>query len=216
MIVYWLLLLPVAFVGYLSGSISTMRVASRFVFHKNLRRLGTGNLFLSNFRRLYGWWGAVKLLLVEIIKDVLPILLGALLLAIKKHADVGAAFGAFCMLMGRLWPLFNGLKASHHGAVALLTALFAVEVSVGASAAVVMLLVIAVTRYLTLGVAAGALIAIVTAALTVDTQLVMLLCVFCAALVLIHEIPALLRVSQGKEERLSFEQDISYKFDEKF
>ncbi len=216
MIVYWLLLLPVAFVGYLSGSISTMRVASRFVFHKNLRRLGTGNLFLSNFRRLYGWWGAVKLLLVEIIKDMLPILLGALLLAIKKHADVGAAFGAFCMLMGRLWPLFNGFKASHHGAVALAAALLSVEVSVGASAALVMLIVIWFTRYLSLGVAAGALIAVVTALLTVDDRLVMLLAIFCAALVLVHEIPALLRMSQGKEERLSFEQDISYKFDEKF
>ncbi len=216
MIVYWLLLLPVAFVGYLSGSISSMRVASRYVFHKNLRRLGTGNLFLSNFRRLYGWWGAVRLLLVEVLKDLLPILLGALLLAIKGHAGVGAAFGAFCMLMGRLWPLFNGLKSSSFGAVALVVALAGIEPSCGASAAVVMLGVLWFTRYLSLGVAAGAGIALVTALLTVDDRLAMLLAVFCAALVLIHCVPALRRLADGKEERLSFEQDISYKFDEKF
>ena len=38
----------------------------------------------------------------------------------------------------------------------------------------------------------------------------------CAGLVLLYHVPALLRLSQGKEERLSFEQDITYKFDERF
>ena len=70
MIFYWIVLLIVAFVGYTTGSISTLRVASRFVFHKNLRRLGTGNIWISNFRRLYGWWGFGRLLLTEAITIV--------------------------------------------------------------------------------------------------------------------------------------------------
>ena len=86
----------------------------------------------------------------------------------------------------------------------------------GASAAVVLLVVIWFTRYLSLGAAAGAAIAIVTALLVVDDRLCMLLSIFCAGLVLLYHVPALLRLSQGKEERLSFEQDISYKFDERF
>ena len=216
MIVYWILLLIVAFVGYITGSVSTLRVASRFVFHKNLRRLGRGNIWISNFRRLYGWWGFGKLLLTEAVKDLIPILLGLGLLAIKGHGAVGAAFGGFCMLMGRLWPVFNRLKGTHHGCVAMVIAALSVDVSLGASAAVVMLIVIWFTRYLSLGAAAGAVIAIITALLVVDDRLCMLLSIFCSGIVLLYHVPALLRLTQGKEERLSFEQDITYKFDETF
>ena len=216
MIVYWILLLIVAFVGYITGSVSTLRVASRFVFHKNLRRLGRGNIWISNFRRLYGWWGFGKLLLTEAVKDLIPILLGLGLLAIKGHGAVGAAFGGFCMLMGRLWPVFNRLKGTHHGCVAMVIAALSVDISLGASAAVVMLVVIWFTRYLSLGAIAGAVIAIVTALLVVDDRLCMLLSIFCSCIVLLYHVPALLRLSLGREERLSFEQDITYKFDENF
>ena len=205
MIVYWILLLLIAFLGYFTGSVSTLRVASRFVFKRNLRRLGTDSVFLSNFRRLYGWWGAVRLLLTEVLKDLLPILFGSLLLSLKGHAAVGAAFGAFCMMLGRLWPVFNGFKGSHHGCVALLVAAVSVDVSVGVF-----------TRYLSLGAAAGAAVAFITALLVVEDRLQMLLVIFCTLLVLLYHVPALLRLSRGREERLSFEEDISYKFDEKF
>ncbi len=216
MITYWILLLIVAFVGYTTGSVSTLRVASRFVFRKNLRRLGKGSVWISNFRRLFGWWGFVKLLLTEAVKDLIPILLGAALLAVKGHGSVGAAFGAFCMMLGRLWPVFNGFKGSHHGCVALLVAAVSVDVSVGVSAALVMLAVIWFTRYLSLGAAAGAAVAFITALLVVEDRLQMLLVIFCTLLVLLYHVPALLRLSRGREERLSFEEDISYKFDEKF
>ena len=97
MIVYWILLLIIAFPAYYIGSISTLRVASRFVFRKNLRRLGKGSAWVSNFKRIFGWWGFGKLLLTEIVKDLIPILLGAAVLAVKHHLAVGAAFGGYCM-----------------------------------------------------------------------------------------------------------------------
>lgn len=89
MIVYWLLLLPTALVAYVFGSMDSLVLASNFVFRQNLRRLGQGNRWLSNFRRIYGIPGFIKLLLVEVVKDLLPILIGGWLLGIKGHADVG-------------------------------------------------------------------------------------------------------------------------------
>ena len=56
MIVYWLLLLPTALIAYLLGSMSTLVLSSNFIFHYNLRRLGRGNDWLTNFRRVYGCW----------------------------------------------------------------------------------------------------------------------------------------------------------------
>lgn len=215
MIVYWILLLIIAFFAYTVGSISTMRIASRFVFHRNLNRLGKGNVWISNFKRIFGYLGFAKLLLVEVVKDMLPILLGALLMSIKGHADIGRAFAGFCLLMGRFYPVFNGFRGSH-GSVALVVAALFVEPSVGIAAAVLVLAVTWFMRYVSLGVVAGALVMIVTAILVVENNLQMTLCIFMAVLAIFRHIPALIRFSQGKEPKLSFEEDITYKLDEKF
>ena len=45
MIVYWILLLITALFAYLFGSMDTMVLASNFVFHRNLLRLGENDQF---------------------------------------------------------------------------------------------------------------------------------------------------------------------------
>ena len=215
MIVYWILLLIAAFVAYTVGSLSTLRLASRYVFHRNLLCLGRGSVWISNFRRIFGYWGLARLLLTELVKDLVPILLGGALLALKKHGAVGMAFAGFCLLMGRYYPVFNRFRGSH-GAVALVTAALFVSPSVGIAAAGVMLVLIWFTRYVSLGVAGGAAIMLITAVLVVDDRLLMTLGILMAALSLIYHIPALRRITQGKEPKLSLETDITYKLDEKF
>ena len=215
MIVYWLLLLPTALVAYIFGSMDTMVLASNFVFRQNLRRLGQGNRWLSNFRRLYGIPGFIKLALVEVIKDLLPILIGGWLLGIKGHADVGRAFACFCLVLGRLYPVFYDFKGSHAG-IALVVGAFTLNSSVGAAALVVLALVTWFGRYLSLGAVAAAAVTMMVSVLVVDGDLVLRLLVFSAGLILFKHIPALIRIVQGREFRYSLEEDITYKLDERF
>ena len=215
MIVYWLLLLPTALVAYVFGSMDTMVLASNFVFRQNLRRLGQGNRWLSNFRRLYGLPGFIKLALVEVIKDLLPILIGGWLLGIKGHADVGRAFACFCLVLGRLYPVFYDFKGSHAG-IALVVGAFTLNSSVGGAALVVLALVTWFGRYLSLGAVAAAAVAMMVSVLVVDGDLVLRLLVFSAGLILFKHIPALIRIVQGREFRYSLEEDITYKLDERF
>ena len=215
MIVYWLLLLPTALVAYVFGSMDTMVLASNFVFRQNLRRLGQGNRWLSNFRRLYGIPGFIKLALVEVIKDLLPILVGGWLLGIKGHADVGRAFACFCLVLGRLYPVFYDFKGSHAG-IALVVGAFTLNSSVGGAALVVLALVTWFGRYLSLGAVAAAAVAMMVSVLVVDGDLVLRLLVFSAGLILFKHIPALIRIVQGREFRYSLEEDITYKLDERF
>ena len=215
MIVYWLLLLPTALVAYIFGSMDTMVLASNFVFRQNLRRLGQGNRWLSNFRRLYGIPGFIKLALVEVIKDLLPILIGGWLLGIKGHTDVGRAFACFCLVLGRLYPVFYDFKGSHAG-IALVVGAFTLNSSVGAAALVVLALVTWFGRYLSLGAVAAAAVAMMVSVLVVDGDLVLRLLVFSAGLILFKHIPALIRIVQGREFRYSLEEDITYKLDERF
>ena len=215
MIVHWLLLLPTALVAYVFGSMDSMVLASNFVFRQNLRRLGQGNRWLSNFRRLYGIPGFIKLALVEVIKDLLPILIGGWLLGIKGHTDVGRAFACFCLVLGRLYPVFYDFKGSHAG-IALVVGAFTLNSSVGAAALVVLALVTWFGRYLSLGAVAAAAVAMMVSVLVVDGDLVLRLLVFSAGLILFKHIPALIRIVQGREFRFSLEEDITYKLDERF
>lgn len=215
MIVYWLLLLPTALVAYVFGSMDSMVLASNFVFRQNLRRLGQGNRWLSNFRRLYGIPGFIKLALVEVIKDLLPILIGGWLLGIKGHADAGRAFACFCLVLGRLYPVFYDFKGSHAG-IALVVGAFTLNTSVGGAALVVLALVTWFGRYLSLGAVAAAAVAMMVSVLVVDGDLVLRLLVFSAGLILFKHIPALIRIVQGREFRFSLEEDITYKLDERF
>ncbi len=215
MIVYWLLLLPTALVAYIFGSMDTMVLASNFVFRQNLRRLGEGNRWLSNFRRIYGVPGFIKLALVEVIKDLLPILIGGWLLGVKGHADVGRAFACFCLVLGRLYPVFYGFKGGHAG-IALVVGAFTLSSSVGGAALVVLALVTWFGRFLSLGAVAAAAVVMMVSVLVVDGDLVLRLLVFAAGLILFKHIPALIRIIQGREFRFSLKEDITYKLDERF
>ena len=138
MIVYWILLLIIAFVAYNFGSISTLSIASVFVFHRDLHRIGKKRMFISNFRRLFGWKGFLKLLLVELIRDFVPILLGGLLMTIKGHADIGMAFAGFCLVLGRLFPVFNRFRGSY-ATICLCAAMICADFSLGAAAVIVLI-----------------------------------------------------------------------------
>ena len=215
MILYWFLLLFIAILSYGIGSLSTMLLASRYVFKTRLRKLGTGNKWFSNFRRIYGVGGFIKLLLVELVKDVIPILIGGLVLGIRGHADVGRMFAGLCVVLGRVYPLFYDFRGCH-ATVAIAFLSFFADPAAGIAAAVMGLAVTLLTRYLSLGAVAAAGFGAFVALLVVDDPLIRNLMFISAGLVLLRHIPALVRLIGGREERLSFEEDISYKLDEEF
>lgn len=213
MILYWILLILTAIIAYLFGSLDTMVLASNFVFHRNLRRLGNEATWFSNFRRVYGISGFVRLLVIELVKDIIPILIGGLLLSFKGHADVGRAFAGFCLVLGRLYPAIYTFRGGS-AAIAMVVAGCGAGMSVGIAAGFVMLAVIAVSRYMSLGVFAGAAIYAAVSVVMLDESIMLRLALFTAVLVLIKHIPALVRVIRKSEPRLSFERDITYKLDE--
>lgn len=215
MIGYWILLLIIAFIAYNFGSISTLSIASVFVFHKDLHHIGKKRMFISNFRRLFGYKGFVKLLLVELVRDFVPILLGGLLMSIKEHADIGFAFAGFCLVLGRLFPVYNNFRGSH-ASVCLAATMLCADLSLGIATFLAVGLVTWFSRYLSLGAIAGALVSILVSILVIDGSLLRMLLILTAAIVLLKNIPALRRIPQKTEMRMSLEEDISYKFDQKF
>ncbi|MDO5444303.1 MAG: glycerol-3-phosphate acyltransferase [Eubacteriales bacterium] len=215
MIIYGILLLITAAVAYVFGSLSTLVLASNFLFRYNLNRFGRGNDWLSNFRRVYGLKGALELLLVEAVKDVIPIVIGGLLLGIKGHADVGRAFAGFCLIMGRLWPAFYGLRGTSGIMPLIFTCIFA-DASLGIAVSVVFIGALAVIRYMPLAAGIAALAAAVAPLLIVENKVVIYLLAFSGVAVLVKHIKGIAGVVKGTEQKLAFREDLSYKFETKF
>lgn len=212
---YWVFSVLAALLAYTAGCLKSTVLASNFIFHKNLRRLGSGNVFISNFRRIYGWKGALKLALVELALDLLPLAFGALLFKSGHHSSIGATLAGVCLVLGRLYPASYGFRGSH-AIIPLILMGFFIEASIGIALLVVAVALIWLSRYYSLGAIGCALVLIITAVLMVDDVLTMRLGIIAAALVIVYHVPAVLRMLNKSEPRLSFEQDISYKFDEKF
>lgn len=212
MIVYWLLLLPVAVLAYFLGSMDSMTIASRFVFRYNLRRLGTGNIWLSNFRRQYGIPGALGLLLVEVLRDSIPILFGALMLSIKGHADVGCAFAGFCLVLGRLYPLLYNFRGNNVLPCMVVAACF-IDISMGLAALAAFVFLLIFTRSLAASTIFSAVIMLSAAVLIIDDSLIQKLAIFMALLVLFQHIPAFIRILNRTDPKISLKDDLSYKFD---
>lgn len=212
MFVYWILLLPIAFLSYILGNMRTTVLASRFVFHYNLNRLGKGNIWLSNFRRRYGVPGALGLLVTEAVRDAIPILIASLLLGLKDYADVGRAFAMFCLVLGQLFPFLYYFRGKSAFATMVIAVSF-VNVSIGIAALVAGLIVMFITRTVAAGAAFGAFIMLAASVLIIDDPLITRLCIFTAVLVIVKHIPALIRVLNRTEPKISFTDDLSYKFD---
>lgn len=214
-VVYSIILVIVAVVSYGIGSMDTLVLASNYVFRANLRKLGKGNSWISNFRRVYGLKGILLLLLTEVVKDALPILFGGLALIFKGHFSEGCVFAGFCLVMGRLWPIFYNLKGSHATLAMIVAAMFA-KFSFGAAIGVAVLVILVLTKRLGLATFLGAGFMMLASLLMMDGTIMVVCPILTAAAVFVRHIPEMIKMAKGFGEKIELKEDLSYKFDEKF
>ena len=167
---YWLFSILTAVIAYGAGSLSTLVIASNLVFRTNLRRLGRGSLWISNFRRIYGFMGFVKIALIELLKDALPVMIGGWLFSSGGNADVGRVLAAFCLVLGRAYPSMYGFRGSYASGAICVGAMF-MNFSVGLMALAFCVLVTWATRYLALGTLAAGIALAIGGVLVLDNPL---------------------------------------------
>ena len=101
-----LLWAAMALVGYLLGCMNGALVISRFFYHDDVRKHGSGNAGLTNFYRTYGTRYALGVIAVDLLKAAAACALGGWLLG----SPVGEYFmGFFCML-GHMFPVMYHFK----------------------------------------------------------------------------------------------------------
>ncbi len=134
-----------ALLGYFLGSVSFSVILTKFKYKKDVREEGSGNAGATNVARSFGMSAGLFTLLCDVLKTVLPMLLGYYLLG-----DLGAAIGGLATVFGHCFPIYFGFKGgkgvSVAAAVALLSdwRLFLIAISV-------FLIVVLISKYVSLG-----------------------------------------------------------------
>lgn len=146
-------------VAYLIGSISTAILVGRFMAGDDIRSHGSGNAGATNALRTYGKKAAVFVVLGDCLKAVIAILIGMVEAqvigadpATTRLAVYVAGIGA---VLGHNFPLYFKFKGGKGILVSTVAILFA-DWKVGLLVVIFSILVMAVTRYVSLGSVLGA------------------------------------------------------------
>ena len=215
------LLVLIAAAAYVLGSVNGSIIVSRYLFHSDVRSMGSGNAGLTNFYRNYGPKGIAGVLGIDIAKGVLAALIGGLIFplatgdqALKpEDVDIGRLFAVFCLILGHVFPVFYGFRGGK-GILCGVSAVFIVDYNAGVIALVVFVLAFLLTRYVSLGSVLGTISVPVTLLAKGFSGLCLILACLSVLLVIMKHGENIVRIIRHKEPRFVFRRDLSHKLDE--
>lgn len=215
------LLVLIAAAAYVLGSVNGSIIVSRYLFHSDVRSMGSGNAGLTNFYRNYGPKGIAGVLGIDIAKGVLAALIGGLVFplatgdqALKpEYVDIGRLFAVFCLILGHVFPVFYGFRGGK-GILCGVSAVFIVDYNAGVIALVVFVLAFLLTRYVSLGSVLGTISVPVTLLAKGFSGLCLILACLSVLLVVMKHGENIVRIIRHKEPRFVFRRDLSHKLDE--
>lgn len=142
-----------AVVAYLVGAIPIGLLVARAFGVGDIRRHGSGNIGMTNVLRTAGKTPAILTLLGDVVKGAAAVVAGS---AVAGADPTGAAVAAVAAVVGNCWPVFLGFRGGKGVATGLGAMLWLVPWAVLPSA-IVFVVVVATTRYVSLGSLLGAL-----------------------------------------------------------
>lgn len=201
----YLTLTYVALGCYLCGSLPTAYIAGRVIKGVDIRTIGSGNVGASNAMRLLGKGWGVTVLLIDALKGLIPLLV-ILHIWLKGNPQLEryALVGALACMVGHIFPVWLKFKGGKGVATGLgvMTALLPIAVAV---ALPVFILVVYVSRFISLGSITAALVLpaafFIDHNLTTSPELFLFVAVACVFVIYKHK-SNIKRIIAGQESRL--------------
>lgn len=207
----------VAVIAYLIGSINFSIIISKKMAGFDVRKKGSGNAGSTNVLRTVGKKAALLTLISDILKGIIPVLLAILIGKIANHfeANVKIEFlvqiAGILTIIGHTYPVFFGFKGGK-GVASSLGLLLIVNWQIGLICLVFALLIMAITRMVSLGsISASVLFAVLTI-FGVSSQFYiiqgnyMIFGIALAILVIFNHRSNIKRIINGTENKLSFKK----------
>ncbi len=133
--------------AYLLGSVSFSYIAGKMVAGVDIRQHGSGNAGATNTLRVIGVkWGLI-VLLADVVKGVLAVAFAHL---ITGGSLVAMTFAGLFSIVGHNWPIYYGFRGGK-GIATTIGVLFTLSFMPALYAGLVGLVLIVLTRYVSLG-----------------------------------------------------------------
>ena len=200
----WLFIAIVSVVSYLLGGVNGAIIASTKFFKKDIREYGSKNAGLTNFFRVFGTKGVLLVLLIDIVKAAASVLLGWWLLG--KYYDLamlGKLIAGFFVILGHVFPIYYRFKGGK-GILSAGILVLMVDWRIGLIAWGIFILLVLLTRYVSLGSILGTLSFPVSLALFGGSWYEVVIAAACALVAILRHGENIVRLLKGKESKLSF------------
>ena len=198
-IVNWLVTMVIA---YFLGNINGALLISRMLMKDDVRKHGSGNAGLTNFFRTYGGFQSLLVIVIDVAKCVLACLVAGWILP-DWGLTAKMAAGAACIL-GHSYPVLEGFRGGK-GIMSGLAMALATDWRVGLIIFVVFVVIVALTKFVSLGsVLAAAAFGVSYLLLHWGDWGVCIIGVATAAFVIFRHHQNISRLVKGTESKLSF------------
>lgn len=196
-----------AVVAYLIGSVNSSILISRIVSGKDIRESGSGNAGATNMLRTMGKKYAVITLVIDILKGVVAVLI-AKLAAKYGGIEWGVYAAGALVCIGHCYPVFFGFKGGK-GVATGLGVLLMWDWQTALIVLVIAILLMAITRYVSLGSITAAVIFAVIEIIKLKGSVAESICVIVVAALLIWKHRANIdRLIHGKENKLGSKKEV--------
>jgi glycerol-3-phosphate acyltransferase PlsY len=184
--------------GYLLGSVSFALWLVRWRTGSDIRTVGSGNAGATNVLRAHGKGLAVAVAVLDIAKGTAAVLLVRLVTADPRYA----AAAGFAAVLGHVFPLFSAFRGGK-GVATAVGAFLALAPLATVICLAVFLLIVAVSRYVSLGsVVAITLLPPVAGLLFHASRAVVIAAAATAVVVVFKHVDNLKRLARGEERKL--------------
>lgn len=158
---FYVLLLGCLLMGYLLGSINTSVIVGKCM-GVDIRTKGSGNAGATNTLRTLGKKAAVIVLLGDVLKSVLSVVLAAVFAKMLFPSDLNTLY--YCQylaglgaILGHNFPVYFGFRGGK-GVLSSIAVILILDFRIGLMLVVISILIMAVTRYVSLGSVIGAIL----------------------------------------------------------
>ena len=197
-------LILIAVIGYLFGNISSGILIAKLYGIRDIRKQGSGNAGTTNVLRTLGWVPSVLTLVGDCLKGLIPALIGKWI-----AGDIGLLVGGTFAILGHDFPALFGFKGGK-GIATSLGLILAVNPWIALMLLVLVLIIVGVTGYMSVGSLCAALLyPVLTAILQFGNEhyrAYVLFAIFASALTIFCHRANISRLFHGEENRLDFEK----------
>lgn len=183
-------------IGYLMGSANSSLIVGRF-YGIDVRKHGSGNAGATNTLRTLGKKAALFAMVGDMLKGVLAYLAG---FYITGNA-LGGMIGGLAAILGHVWPVYFGFKGGK-GVFTSLAVLLMIDWPTALMLLGVFIIIVALTRYVSLGSIVGAALFPVFAVILGKNVETIIFSALIAILIVIMHRSNIQRLLKGTEAKL--------------